>query len=82
MNTQLDMDKIAAALGAERRGAVSAAGGYFGAVQLAADIAARFRDARAWWTFNGPALDRAAPGPARATHAGASRGDCGEGSTA
>lgn len=43
MNTQLDMDNIAAALGAERRGTVSAAGGYFGAVQLAADIAARFR---------------------------------------
>lgn len=43
MSTQLDMDKIAAALGAERRGTVSAAGGYFGALQLAADIAARFR---------------------------------------
>ena len=39
----LDMDKIARALGAARRGKVSAAGGYFGAMQLLADIEARFR---------------------------------------
>jgi hypothetical protein len=41
--TQLDMDKIARALGAERRGRVFATGGYFGAMQLLADIEARFR---------------------------------------
>src|SRR6267378_1596314 len=43
MKTQLDMHKIAAALGAERRGKVSARGGYFGAMQLLAEIEARFR---------------------------------------
>jgi hypothetical protein len=37
------MDKIAKGLGAERRGKVAAAGGYFGAMQLLADIDARFR---------------------------------------
>src|SRR6266446_1464237 len=41
--THLDMDKIAAALGAKRRGKVSATSGYFGAMQLLADIEARFR---------------------------------------
>lgn len=40
---RLDMDKIAAALGAKRRGSVSAAGGYFGAMQLLADVEERFR---------------------------------------
>jgi len=43
MKTQLDMDKIAKALGAERRGKVTASGGHFGAMQLLADIEARFR---------------------------------------
>jgi hypothetical protein len=43
MKTQLDMDKIAKGLGAERRGKVAASGGYFGAMQLLADIEARFR---------------------------------------
>ena len=43
MKTPLDMDKIAAGLGAERRGKISATGGYFGAMQLLADIEARFR---------------------------------------
>jgi hypothetical protein len=43
MKMQLDMDRIARALGAERRGAVSAGGGYFGAMQLLAEIEARFR---------------------------------------
>jgi hypothetical protein len=37
------MDKIARGLGAERRGKVAATGGYFGAMQLLADIEARFR---------------------------------------
>ena len=43
MRRGLDMDKIARALGAARQGKVSAAGGYFGAMQLLADIEARFR---------------------------------------
>src|SRR2546430_16018546 len=43
MKTQLDMDKIARALGAERRGKITASGGYFGAMQLLADIEERFR---------------------------------------
>jgi hypothetical protein len=43
MSTQLDMDRIANDLGAERRGKVTSRGGYFGAVQLAAEVAARFR---------------------------------------
>src|SRR5438552_2366814 len=43
MKTRPDMDKIARGLGAERRGKVSASGGYFGAMQLLADIEARFR---------------------------------------
>jgi len=43
MKAQLDMNKIARGLGAERRGKVRAAGGYFGAMQLLADIEARFR---------------------------------------
>src|SRR5213593_2329504 len=43
MKRKLDMDRIAAGLGAERRGKVSATGGYFGAMELLADIEARFR---------------------------------------
>ena len=43
MKRRLDMDKIARALGAERRGKVSATGGYFGAMQLLADVEAKFR---------------------------------------
>lgn len=43
MKTKLDMDKIAKGLGAERRGKVAATAGYFGALQLVADIGARFR---------------------------------------
>src|SRR6266496_3143777 len=43
MKAQLDMEKIARGLGAERRGKVAASGGYFGAMQLLADIKARFR---------------------------------------
>jgi hypothetical protein len=37
------MDRIAKDLGVERRGKVLSRGGYFGAVQLAAEVAARFR---------------------------------------
>ena len=43
MNSALDMDRIAKDLGAERRGKVASRGGYFGALQLAAEVAARFR---------------------------------------
>jgi hypothetical protein len=43
MKTRLDMNKIAKALGAQRRGKVTASGGYFGAMQLLADVDARFR---------------------------------------
>ena len=43
MKAQLDMDKIAKGLGAERRGKVMARGGYFGALGLAAEVQARFR---------------------------------------
>lgn len=37
------MEKIAQGLGAQRRGRVRASGGFFGALQLVADIQARFR---------------------------------------
>lgn len=43
MKPNLDMDKIANALGAERRGQVKAGGGHFGAAQLAAEVAERFK---------------------------------------
>src|SRR5215472_3589957 len=43
MGVTLDMERIAKELGAERRGKVSPRGGYFGALQLAAEVAARFR---------------------------------------
>jgi hypothetical protein len=40
---EIDMNKIAKALGAERRGAVRAEGGHFGAMQLVAEVQARFK---------------------------------------
>ena len=43
MKTQLDMDKIARGLGARRRGKVTTTAGYFGALQLLAEVKARFR---------------------------------------
>jgi hypothetical protein len=43
MGTTLDMERIARELGVERRGKVSPRGGYFGALQLAAEVMARFR---------------------------------------
>jgi len=43
MKRRLDLNKIAKGLRAQRRGRVSAAGGYFGAMQLVADVEARFR---------------------------------------
>jgi hypothetical protein len=46
MGTTLNMERIAKHLGAERRGKVSPRGGYFGALQLAAEVATRFVPAR------------------------------------
>jgi hypothetical protein len=43
MKRQLDMDKIAKGLGADRRGKLQARSGYFGAMQLLADIEGRFQ---------------------------------------
>jgi len=43
MKTQLDMDRIAQGLGAKRGGKVTARGGYYGALQLVADVETRFR---------------------------------------
>lgn len=43
MGAAFDMDRIAKELGAERRGKVSPHAGYFGALQLAAEVTARFR---------------------------------------
>lgn len=43
MKPRLDMNKIARGLGAERKGKIAATGGYFGAMQLLADVEARFR---------------------------------------
>ena len=43
MKRDLDMNRIAAGLRAERRGQVSATGGYFGAMHVLAEIEARFR---------------------------------------
>lgn len=43
MRSRLDMGRIAKGLGAEPRGKVRAAGGFFGALQLMAEIQARFR---------------------------------------
>lgn len=43
MKARLDMDKIAKGLGGERRGRVEARAGYFGAVQLLADLETRLR---------------------------------------
>jgi uncharacterized protein (DUF433 family) len=44
MSAKLDMDKIAKGLGrVERRGRVSSRSGYFGAMQLAAEVGARFK---------------------------------------
>jgi hypothetical protein len=43
MKERIDIDKIAKALGAERRGKVPVSGGPFGAMQLVAEVQARFR---------------------------------------
>jgi len=43
MKPRIDIDKIAKGLGAKRRGKVGANGGYFGAMQLVAEVQGRFR---------------------------------------
>lgn len=43
MKAKLDSEKIAKGLGAESMGKVASSGGYFGALQLVADIKARLR---------------------------------------
>lgn len=43
MKRRLDMQKVAKGLGAERGGRISAKGGYFGAMQVLADVEATFR---------------------------------------
>jgi hypothetical protein len=43
MRNRLNIDAIAKKLGAERKGRVEAGDGYFGAMQLVAEIQARFR---------------------------------------
>lgn len=43
MTKRVDVDKIAKDLGAERRGKVPVSGGQFGAMQLVAEVQARFR---------------------------------------
>jgi hypothetical protein len=43
MTKRVDVDKIAKGLGAERRGKVPVSGGQFGAMQLVAEVQARFR---------------------------------------
>ena len=46
MKSNLNMDKIAHKLGAERRGKVTPSGGYFGALQLVEEVRARFQPPR------------------------------------
>jgi len=43
MKQQLDMDKIARGIGARRMGTITSSGGYFGALQLAKEVADRFQ---------------------------------------
>jgi hypothetical protein len=66
--TQLDMDKIANRFGAERRGKVATGGGYFGAMQLLADIEARFRVPSSGGRPTDPSWTAAAPFPWRRRH--------------
>ena len=40
---KVDLNKVARALGGDRRGKVAARGGYFGAIELAAEVSRRFR---------------------------------------
>src|SRR2546425_12265730 len=78
MKRKLDMDRIAEGLGAERRGKVSATGGYFGAMQLLADVEAKFRVPAA----DGSSVDGTASRPPRPEDARASGGHHGLGAQA
>ena len=74
MKARLDMDKIASGLGAVRRGKVTASGGYFGAMQLMADIEACFRvPSGGGRPADQPPLDRAAARSARTDNPRAAR---------
>lgn len=64
MGTELDMDRIAKQLGAVRRGKVSPRGGYFGALQLASEVRARFRVPEGGGRATDPSWNEATPGPA------------------
>src|SRR2546422_8295986 len=69
------MEKIAAALGAARRGKISATAGYFGAMQLLAEIETRFRVPARRGPAHGPTLDRASARPSGTSDARAVGGD-------
>ena len=43
MKRRVDIEKVARGLGAERLGSQEAKGGYFGALQVVADVKARFK---------------------------------------
>ncbi|NOT54135.1 MAG: hypothetical protein HOP18_05975 [Deltaproteobacteria bacterium] len=43
MGATVDMNHMAKSLGAQRRGKITTKGGYFGALDLAAEVSARFR---------------------------------------
>lgn len=74
MTTKIDMGKIVRGLGAERRGKVSAGGGYFSAVQLRADIEARLRAPGDGDPTNpGPSASGGTPGSSRARASAAGR---------
>jgi hypothetical protein len=77
MKARLDMKKIAKGLGAVRRGKVSASAGHFGALQLLADVEARFRTPAGGGRPTEPELDRTAAGSSRSSHLGATGGDHG-----
>lgn len=54
MGASLDMERIAEELGAERRGKVLPRGGFFGALQLAAEVMTRFRVLEGGWRVTDP----------------------------
>jgi hypothetical protein len=66
MKAKLDMDKIAKALGAERRGPIAAKGGYFGAAQLAKEVSARLRIPEGGGRGTDPAWTERRPLPLKA----------------
>jgi hypothetical protein len=75
MKKQLNMDKIARGLGAERRGKVSAKGGYFGAMQVLADVEATFRVPQGGGRPTDPRWTERRLVPLAPQTLGASRGD-------